>query len=62
MFLCLTTVRGQHTSGEYKLFLSQYGLKEKVTLRTIEFEEISKEERGENRIKIEEKREIAYYP
>jgi len=31
-------------------------------LRTIEFEEISKEERGENRIKIEEKREIAYYP
>ena len=51
-----------HTSDEYKLFLSQYGLKGKVTLRTIEFEEISKEERGENRIKIEEKREIAYYP
>ena len=30
MFLCLTTVRGQHTSGEYKLSLSQYGLKGKV--------------------------------
>ena len=45
MFLCLATVRGQYTSGEYKLSLSQYGLKGKVTLRTIEFEEISKEER-----------------
>ena len=62
MFLSLATIYGQHTLGEYKLFLSQYGLKQKVMLRTIEFEEISKEERGENRIKIEEKREIAYYP
>ena len=47
MFLSLATIYGQHTSGEYKLFLSQYGLKEKVTLRNIEFEEISKEERRE---------------
>jgi len=30
MFLCLATVSGQHTSGEYKLSLSQYGLKGKV--------------------------------
>ena len=41
MFLSLATIYGQHTLGEYKLFLSQYGLKEKVMLRTIEFEEIS---------------------
>ncbi len=30
IFLSLTTVCGQHTSGEYKLSLSQYGLKGKV--------------------------------
>ncbi|WP_314969023.1 hypothetical protein [Capnocytophaga gingivalis] len=41
IFLSLATIYGQHTSGGYKPFLSQYGLKEKVMLRTIEFEEIS---------------------
>ena len=30
MFLSLTIVRGQHTSGGYKPFLNQYGLKGKV--------------------------------
>ena len=62
IFLSLATIYGQHTSGGYKPFLSQYGLKEKVMLRTIEFEEIS--QGGEKRqwIKIEEKREIEYYP
>ncbi|WP_298826193.1 hypothetical protein [uncultured Capnocytophaga sp.] len=38
MFLSLTIVRGQHTSGGYKPFLNQYGLKGKVKM-LIEYNE-----------------------